>query len=142
MEILHHDFMKKLFTSTWCHESLLGFPLRFSNSYFSFRVLVPFFASETLRENGVMQLEFIVVVTIINLLRRLKTSNENHKFSSGIFLLPFDFRLNRNDLFSFDHQSELFSARYFFARFYPPSSLNVEIKIARFKSNIFHFMAQ
>jgi hypothetical protein len=32
--------------------------------------------------NGVMQLEFIVIVTIINLLRRLKTSNENHKFSS------------------------------------------------------------
>lgn len=116
MEILHHDFVKKkktrkVFTSTWCQE-ILGFESRFSE------ILRFFFTRRSTPGNSVMQLEFIVIVTIINLLRRLKTSNENHKFSSAKNLLPSDFRLNRNDLFSFDHQSEFFTARYFcFFRF-------------------------
>lgn len=115
-------FHEKVFTSTWCHE-ILGF---FRCSEISW-----FFSFSRFSTNGVMQLEFIVIVTIINLLRRLKTSNENHKFpseGSRAFLFPPSILgLKRNDLFSFDHQSEFFSAFFH----------DTDIKIARFKSNIF-----
>lgn len=73
MEILHHDFIKKSF-----HKHMVSRNLGVFSMLRDFmKILFALFP-----ENGVMQLEFIVIVTIINLLRRLKTSNENHKFSS------------------------------------------------------------
>lgn len=127
-----HAKKRKVSSGTWCHESwgLLWF-------FFSCRAMSCSF------------LKIIVIVTVINLLRRLKTSNGNHKFSSkNSFLFDFFFLLFFCRFISgwiemiYFHLIINLSFSFHFQIFFSVVVRANKMKFAKFKSNKFPFMAQ